>query len=53
MIVGGMGKSTDSPTESELIWETMAQVFNSMMRNGTLTHFSGFTDITDRRKNHE
>lgn len=44
-----MSLSTVNPAESELIWGTMAQVFNSMMRNGTLTHFSGFTDTSERR----
>lgn len=45
-----MSLSTDNQSESEIIWETMTQVFNSMMHNGTLTHFSGFTDTTERRK---
>lgn len=44
-----MRLTTDNQEESEIIWETMVQVFNSMMRNGTLTHFAGFTDARCRR----
>lgn len=44
-----MSLSTDNQQEAEIIWETMVLVFNSMMRNGTLTHFAGFTDTTNRR----
>lgn len=43
-----MQLSTDNQEESEIIWETMVQVLNSMMRNGTLTHFAGFTDTRNR-----
>lgn len=45
-----MSLSTDNPSESEIIWEALTQVFNTMMRNGALTHFSGFTDTTERGK---
>lgn len=46
-----MRLTTDNQEESEIIWETMVHVFNSMLRNGTLTHFAGFTDVRTGENN--
>lgn len=43
-----MSLSTDSKSESDITWKTMALVLNAMRQNGTLTNFSGFTTTGEK-----